>query len=62
MSMIHASESADLAIENELETAQSLGLIETADVLDGVETNLQLLNQHFEIVASALLELDHDQT
>ncbi|MEO0452106.1 MAG: hypothetical protein AAFZ74_17465 [Pseudomonadota bacterium] len=49
----HAS--ADLA--DERARADALGLITTADVSKGVESNLILLGQHFEIVAKALVDL-----
>ncbi len=55
------SEPANLTIDMELKMAQSLGLIATADVSEGVKTNLLLLDQHSEIVASAMAELDRRQ-
>lgn len=59
--MTTASDSAKFSIADELAKAQSLSLVETLEVSDGVEANLQLLNQHFEIVASALDELGSEQ-
>lgn len=42
----------------ELARANAKGLIDTADILTGVERNLVLLEQHFEIVAQTLANLD----
>ena len=49
-------------IEDELAQAKALELIVSPEVSEGMRRNLQLLNQHFEIVAAALDELGGEPT
>ena len=48
---------SDGKIEDEFAKVETLGLIAWPEVSAGVVSNLQLLDQHFEIVAGALDDL-----
>lgn len=53
------SETAALApdsVSDELAKVEAIGLIVSAEVSAGVENNLELLGQHYAIVAAALID------